>query len=183
VLRFDGDASRTPIGDPPLPHPFRSPPVWLVLVVGTLAVSTAAPLIGLVGMPALAIAAWRTTCAAAFYGALALGRNGRSDGPDERSARWRLHGARDLASLVAGAALLAAHFGLWIAAFEHTSYASSVHSLGTKSLLLNVIMNRLCKLRTDWMTNTSYPLPILDWVMWRCKRVILLLHCRSILNA
>lgn len=99
----------------------RSIPVWLVLAVGTLAVSTAAPLIRLVGMPALAVAAWRTTGAALFYGALTLGPL-RARGGQERGLR----GALDLASLVGGAALLAAHFGLWIAAFEHTSYASSV---------------------------------------------------------
>jgi len=93
----------------------RSPPPWLVLTIGLVAVSTAAPLIKLAAVPALAIAAWRTAATGALYGGVSGG--GTAGGP--------LTG-REWVRLLSGGALMAAHFGLWIAAFEWTSYASAV---------------------------------------------------------
>ena len=101
------------------PHPCpprRGPSTALVLAIATVAVSTAAPLIRLSEMPALAHAAWRTLLCGLVY------------------AAWRPTQLRALASLdqrgrlalVSGSTLLAVHFALWISAFEHTSYASAV---------------------------------------------------------
>lgn len=98
-------------------------PVWLVLAIGTVAVSTAAPLIELAALPFLTIAAWRTLGTGLLYGAL--------PGSGKEPA-WSSHA--EFFSLLGGAALLAAHFGLWIAAFEHTSYASTVILLALQPL-------------------------------------------------
>ena len=105
--------------------PLRTPPTALVLAVATVAVSTAAPLIRLSEMPALALAAWRTLLCGAVYAALR---------PGDLAALVRLDG-RGRRALLAGSTLMAAHFALWISAFEHTSYASAV-------LLHNVVDNR-----------------------------------------
>ena len=103
------------------PPPSRAPLV-LALAVGTLAVSTAAPLIRLAEMPAIAIAAWRTLLCGAVYAAAR---------PGQVLAILRTP-RRDLGRMLAAAALLAAHFALWISAFEHTSYASAVLLLVTQ---------------------------------------------------
>ncbi len=105
--------------DRPLrPNPGRT---VAVLVVGTLAVSTAAPLIDLAAVPALSLAAWRCLlCGLAFGGLWAAGRTAT---PGLR---------RHLPRLILAAALLAAHFGLWISAFDHTSYAAAVMLLVTQ---------------------------------------------------
>jgi drug/metabolite transporter (DMT)-like permease len=96
--------------------PLRSPSVALVLAVATVAVSTAAPLIRLSEMPALALAAWRTLLCGAVY---ALFR------PRQLAALATLDG-RGRRALLLGSTLMAAHFALWISAFEHTSYAAAV---------------------------------------------------------
>ena len=67
-------------------------------------------------MPALALAAWRTLLCGAVYAALR---------PRDLRALAGLDG-RGRLTLLAGSTLLAAHFALWISAFEHTSYASAV---------------------------------------------------------
>ena len=87
-----------------------------ILAVGTLAVSTAAPLIKLAQMPAVAVAGWRCLLCGLIYAAVR---------PKELHA-LRTMGRRDAARLALGSVLLAAHFALWISAFDHTSYASAV---------------------------------------------------------
>jgi len=106
----------------------RHAPVWLVLAVGTIAVSTAAPLIELAALPFLTIAAWRTLGTGLLYGMV--------PGSGKEPA-WTSRA--ELLSLLGGAALLAAHFGLWIAAFDHTSYASSVILLALQPLFAAVL--------------------------------------------
>jgi len=87
-----------------------------VLAIGTLAVSTAAPLIKLAAMPALAVAGWRCLLCGVIY---ALVR------PAQLSSLLRMP-LRQRLRLSLGSVLLAAHFALWISAFDHTSYASAV---------------------------------------------------------
>ncbi len=94
------------------------------LAVGTLAVSAAAPLIRLAALPAVALAAWRTATCGALYAALR---------PRDLAALRGL-GSREWLLLAAASSLLALHFGLWISAFEHTSYASTVLLLVTQPL-------------------------------------------------
>ncbi len=97
-------------------EPRRPERTVLLLAIATLAVSTAAPLIRLSGMPAFALAAWRTLLCGLVYALLR---------PRDLRALLRLD-ARGRRALLAGSTLLAAHFALWISAFDHTSYASAV---------------------------------------------------------
>ncbi len=100
---------------------------WLliaVLAVGTVAVSTAAPLIELSGIPKLSIAAWRTLLCGAVYAVFAAVRR------ESLMAAARTGGVR----MLVAAALLGAHFALWISAFDHTSYAAAVLLLVTQPM-------------------------------------------------
>jgi drug/metabolite transporter (DMT)-like permease len=90
--------------------------------VGTFAVSTAAPLIKLAVVPAIAIAAWRTLGCGALYALFA----------PAQLARLRELSRRDLGRALVGSGLMGAHFALWISAFDHTSYASTVLLLVTQ---------------------------------------------------
>ena len=123
--RSKGSASRSSL------PPVRSPPPWLVLTIGLVAVSTAAPLIKLAAVPALAIAAWRTAATGALYGGVSGG--GTAGGP--------LTG-REWVRLLSGGALMAAHFGLWIAAFEWTVRAWSDRATGDPLLTLLAWLRR-----------------------------------------
>jgi len=96
--------------------PRRPSSTVLALAVATLAISTAAPLIRASGMPALALAAWRTLLCGVVYASFRPGALRALAGLDARGRR----------ALLVGSTLLAAHFALWISAFEHTSYASAV---------------------------------------------------------
>ena len=53
--------------------------------------------------------------------------------------RLRRLSARDLLRALWGSALMGAHFALWISAFEHTSYASSVILLVTQPVFAALI--------------------------------------------
>lgn len=92
----------------------------LVLLLGVVGVSWAAPLIRLAldeGAPALAIAAIRLSLAApVMMGFAAASGTGDLRGSDRRQASL----------LVLSGLALAAHFALWVAALERTSIASGV---------------------------------------------------------
>jgi drug/metabolite transporter (DMT)-like permease len=84
------------------------------LVVGVVAVSSAAVLIRLADAPALAIAFWRCALGVVFLLPLAAYR------------RERLPRGRSLRVLLASGAVLGVHFGLWIPSLDYTSVAASV---------------------------------------------------------
>lgn len=87
------------------------------LVVGVLAVSSAAILIRLADAPALSLAFWRCAGGAALLAPAAL-RRVRSTGVAlPRGRRWQL---------LASGLLLAVHFALWISSLDLTTVASSV---------------------------------------------------------
>ena len=90
----------------------------LVLVIGVIAISWAAPLIRLAEpAPALTIAALRLVFSAPPMIALAAVRRGRDSSP------W---GPRDLGLLVVSAVALAAHFAFWVESVQRTSILASV---------------------------------------------------------
>jgi len=98
-----------------------------VLAAGILAVSAAALFVRFAqrDAPSLAIAAMRLALAAVVLAPVAVLRHG---------AVLRTLRPRDLAGLGAAGALLAAHFGTWIASLERTSVVSSVVLVTTTPL-------------------------------------------------
>ncbi|MEA2716285.1 MAG: hypothetical protein QOI99_602, partial [Actinomycetota bacterium] len=98
----------------------RRPPPGsaLLLVVGVLGTSTAAPLIKATAAPSLAIAFWRMAMASgAVVPFAAAGPIRRADRTMSRRARWL--------SVLAGV-FLAGHFGCFIPAVSLTTVASAV---------------------------------------------------------
>ncbi len=95
----------------------RRPPAGsaLLLVVGVLGTSTAAPLIKATVAPSLAIAFWRMAMASGAVVPFAALR--RSEPPMSRQNRWLS---------VAAGVLLAGHFGCFIPAVSLTTVASAV---------------------------------------------------------
>ncbi len=90
----------------------------LVLLVGVVAVSWAAPLVRLADdAPSLTIAALRLSIAAPVMGAVAAGT---------RRDELRRITRRDLALLVLAGLVLAGHFAFWIASIQRTSVVASV---------------------------------------------------------
>ena len=90
----------------------------IVLIVGVVAISWAAPLIRLAEpAPALAIAALRLVFAAPPMVAVALAQRERAAGS---LSRW------DAALLVLSAVALAAHFAFWVVSVQRTSILASV---------------------------------------------------------
>jgi drug/metabolite transporter (DMT)-like permease len=100
------------------------------LIVGTLAVSTAPPLIVLAGIDAFSLAAWRLMAVALIFLPIAGTAMLRD---------WRNLRASDRAWLVFSGALYGAHFGLFNLAFEHTSKESVVVLLGAQPLMAALI--------------------------------------------
>lgn len=99
------------------------------LVAGVLAVSSAAVLIRLADVPALAMASWRTGVAALLFLPLA----------------WAMHrkallgmGGRTWGLLTLSGLGLALHFAFWIASLGYTSVASSVVIVTANPLLVGV---------------------------------------------
>jgi drug/metabolite transporter (DMT)-like permease len=90
----------------------------LLLVIGVLGTSTAAPLIKAAAAPSLAIAFWRMAMASGVVVPYALGRPGGS-------AELRMGRVQVRRSVVAGL-LLAGHFGCFIPAVSLTTVASAV---------------------------------------------------------
>ena len=108
----------------------------LLLAVGVLAVSLAAPLIASLAVPALAIAFWRNALASAAIAPVVVGRLAYADlqmsrvgpvgAPPAPGATFARPGAaRESALVVVSGLCLAAHFGFWVSSLEMTSVASS----------------------------------------------------------
>lgn len=108
--------SGPPDAQPPI-APLPAPIVAVGLVVGVLAVSTAAILIRVAEAPSLALAFWRCAGGAAVLAPFAL---------RARRARARRLPRGRTVQLVGAGLALALHFGLWIPSLELTTVASSV---------------------------------------------------------
>jgi drug/metabolite transporter (DMT)-like permease len=89
-----------------------------VLLVAVLAISTAAPIVRLVGTPPLVIATWRLGLSVLVVGALAWAGGGWH--------QWQRLGRRDWWLAIAAGVALAVHFWSWIASIGLTSVAASV---------------------------------------------------------
>jgi len=113
----------------------------LLLVVGVLGTSTAAPLIKAAVAPSLAIAFWRMAMASGVVVPFAAAR--RSDGPMGRRQRWL--------SVLAGV-LLAGHFGCFIPAVSLTTVASAVALVAMQPAWAAVIL----RLRGERMAGQAW---------------------------
>lgn len=96
-----------------------------LLVVGVLAVSSAAILVRLADAPAVALAWWRTALGALVLAPFAL-RSGVVPGRGQRPL------------LMASGALLAAHFWLWFQSLAHTTVASSSVLVSMSPVLVGI---------------------------------------------
>ncbi len=103
--------------------------VYLILLLGITASSSAAVLIKLCQAPPLAIAAWRMTFAAAIIIPWALARH--------RTETLHLIRSRNL-PLVASGVILAVHFATWISSLSHTSVASSALLVTTNPIFVGL---------------------------------------------
>ncbi|MEX2230135.1 MAG: DMT family transporter [Dehalococcoidia bacterium] len=104
----------------------------LVLAVGVIAISWAAPLIRLAHeAPVLVIAALRLCIAAPPMAVVALATGG--------TGQWQRLRRRDLALLVIAGVALAAHFAFWIASVQRTSIMASVVLVTMQPLFVSVI--------------------------------------------
>ncbi|HJM39385.1 MAG TPA: DMT family transporter [Planctomycetota bacterium] len=101
--------------------------VWASLWIGLLGVSTGAVLVKLAGSEAhhLTIASWRCLVAAAILFLIA---------PFQIVRSWKSFERRTVAKLMIGGALLAVHFGSWIASLQYTSVVSSLALVTTTPL-------------------------------------------------
>ncbi len=107
-----------------------STPAHLVLFAGLLCVSTSGPFLVMAGMDAYAVVLLRLALAAVIFLAWA-------------AARRELRVAREqLGRLIAGALLLAAHFVLWVKAFDLTDYASNLLLLVAQPIMAAVVSVR-----------------------------------------
>ena len=106
----------------------------LVLAVGVLAISTAAPLIKLVhDVPALVVAAYRLSVAALIMAPFGW--------THMQSHHVRI-GARDALIVIGAGVCLALHFASWISSLYYTSVASSVVLVHAESIISG--SRRLC---------------------------------------
>lgn len=94
--------------------PLKTASAHVVLFTGLVLVSTAAPFLKLASMDAFAVVFLRMACAAPLFLAWAAWRGRLSVPPGE--------GGR----VVLGGVLLAAHFLLWVKAFDLTDYSSNL---------------------------------------------------------
>jgi drug/metabolite transporter (DMT)-like permease len=104
----------------------------LVLLLGVVAVSSAAVLISLAlaqGVPALAIAALRVALAAVVVAPVALARS---------RAEIRGLAGRDLLLCLISGAFLALHFAFWTSSLDSTSVMSSVVFVSTNPVFVGV---------------------------------------------
>lgn len=108
----------------------------LVLAIGVVGVSVAAPVAGATLAPALAVAFWRTAIGAVAFlpaGVVSIHRRRRVDGPLSRTA---------VSAVLWSGALLALHFMLWIPSLRLTSITAST-ALVTTTPLWVVLIQRL----------------------------------------
>lgn len=120
----------------------RTPSPYLVLFIGVGVASCAAILIRWAQAPALAIAAYRLSCASAILLPLA----GWRAGGELRALR-----RRELALAVLSGFFLACHFALWISSLEHTTVASSVVLVSTNPLWMGLLSPLLGERVGRWM--------------------------------
>ena len=106
------------------------------VVVGVLAVGSAAVLIRLADAPAVAVAFWRCALGAALLLPPALLR------------RERFPRGRELYTGVASGVALGAHFGLWISSLDYTSVAASVVLVSTQPVFVAILAYLLFRERT-----------------------------------
>jgi drug/metabolite transporter (DMT)-like permease len=121
------------------PGPIR---LFLLLAVGSVAVSFASIFVRLAGAPALAVAAYRVTWATLIVAPFSLAGPAR----ELRSlsgSQWR--------SLAAAGVALALHFALWIASLSFTSVASSVLLVDTAPFFIGVT--------SQWLLDRPLPRP------------------------
>lgn len=121
------------------PAPVLHPPAGvdlLLLAVGVVGVSVAAPVAGATLAPALAVAFWRTAAGAVFYlpaGVRGLRARRAAVGPLSRGA---------VRAVLWSGALLGLHFMLWIPSLRLTSVTAST-ALVTTAPLWVVLIQRL----------------------------------------
>ena len=122
---------------PPAPVLYRPAGVdLLLLAVGVVGVSVAAPVAGATLAPALAVAFWRTAAGAVFYlpaGVRGLRARRAAVGPLSRGA---------VRAVLWSGALLGLHFMLWIPSLRLTSVTAST-ALVTTAPLWVVLIQRL----------------------------------------
>ncbi len=105
--------------------------VWALVVVGLVALGSSPLLIRLAGdVPALALAAWRTSVVALVLAPVALGRS---------RAEIQALTRRDLALVVAAGVLLGVHFMGWIVSVQLTSVASAAVLVTTTPVFIVVL--------------------------------------------
>jgi drug/metabolite transporter (DMT)-like permease len=130
----------------PGPTPARAR-AYLALVIGVLAVSSAAILVTLAraqGAPAILIAALRMSAAAVVIVPIALVRC--------RAEIRALH-ARELLLGIASGVCLALHFAFWISSLDYTSVMSSVVFVSTNPLFVGLASVLILKERLGrWTT-------------------------------
>ena len=102
---------------------------WIVLLVGVVALSWAAPLIRLADAPPLVVASLRMTFAALPLLALSGLR---------RREELSLLRRRDVGLLLLAGLALAAHFGFWVASLQDTSIAASTAIVATQPLIVGL---------------------------------------------
>lgn len=103
----------------------------ILLGIGVMAISTAAPLIKLIPeVPSLVVAASRLSLATLIL--LPMGWRQKQTQPQETAAISR----REIALVVGAGMCLALHFATWIASLRYTSVASSVALVTLNPLLL-----------------------------------------------
>ena len=103
--------------------------VYLILLLGIGASSSAAVLIKLCDAPALVVAAWRMTFAAAILAPFSL--------TTHREETLHLLRRRHL-PLIASGIILALHFATWISSLSHTSVASSALLVTTNPIFVGL---------------------------------------------
>jgi len=122
----------------------KVPPI-LGLIVGILAVSTAATFIRLAqgSVSSLAVAAWRLTLASLLLAPFAL---------SSKRAEWSRLTRREWGWLWMSGAFLALHFYTWIVSLEMTSVAASVVLVATGPFFVGIISHFFLDERlTCWM--------------------------------
>ena len=102
---------------------------YLVLGIGVTTVSWSAILVREADAPALVIAAYRMSLAALPVGALAVLQHRHRPEPLSAGA---------LGPLFLSAVFLAAHFGFWITALQHTSVVTAVVLMATQPLFVGL---------------------------------------------
>lgn len=114
----------------------------VVLFAGLLLVSTAGPFLVAGGMDASATVLWRLLGSSALFLGWAAVRG------ELRVPRAAVR------PLLLGAALLTAHFALWVKAFDLTDYASNLLLLVTQPVFAALVGTRIGE-RSDWTTWVS----------------------------